>query len=136
VKLSLLYTNPSQKAIDNRDCYVESFRLEPELSVHIDNPLDEKPSRGVLYLSLYLCQIFVIYSIFLFFIDHRLIDFLSELSYALGVPHVELVTQRHRFLDLLFKIVKSLLASIFHYISSRECCCAFLVLTVNPFSGC
>ena len=52
MKLRLLNLDLGKIAIDYVDCDIEGFSVEAELSMHVDDPLDQESSRSVSDLGL------------------------------------------------------------------------------------
>lgn len=113
VQLILLNFLLAHVLIDDVDSNVESLGQKSELTVDINDPLNQKGSWSVFNFGLYLLEVFVIDHVLIFLPDHVLVDFLGELRDVLGVSEVELVREGHIFHNRLFPELNSFLKDFF-----------------------
>ena len=93
MQLALLDIDEGEVSIDYGYGHVECLREQSELARHVDDPLDEEASRGVLDLGLHLLEVLVVDEELLLHLEHRVVHILCHLSYILRVPHIQLVAQ-------------------------------------------
>ena len=97
MQLALFDLLERQVAVNDKNSDIESLGLQPELSMHVDYPLDEERPASVLDLSrqLHLLQIVLIHLKVSFHFAHVLVDIICELGYHLRVSNLQLVRKDH-----------------------------------------
>lgn len=108
-------------SINNIDSDIECFRHESELSVDINEPLNQESPWSIFYFLLYLWNVITINFVKWLKSDHGLVNLLCILGYTLWIPHIQLVTQNHALYQSLPVLCNSFLA-LFPYFF----CCWFL----------
>lgn len=85
MQLVLLDFLSTQELVDDVLCHVEALRLETELAVHVDDPLEKECPRGVSDLSLNFGNVLRIHHEFELLYLHVLEVFLRVFGYSLRI---------------------------------------------------
>ena len=113
MQLRILYFLFAKELVDNVLANVQSFWLQFEFSVHINDPLQQKSSLGVFDFRLNLAQIIWWVNFVLFFLDQQILeDVLSKFRHVLRITVIKLVRKGHRFQLSFFLGSASLLENV------------------------
>ena len=114
--MALLDLLKTEVLINEEDCHVEGFGHQPELAVHIYDPLDEESARGVFHFG---WQLDLREKVGLQLItDLRgaavCKNMVRHFCHALGVAHVELVGKAQCLVQLLLVGLETLTNGLAH----------------------
>ena len=118
MKLWLFDNHFGEISVNNANGYIECFTHESELSVDVNDPLNQKSSWCVFNFTLHFLQILVVNAVLGFLIQHGLEHFLSILCNSLWISHIKLIAKRHVLLDWSLVLIDSLSAFVSDLVGS------------------
>lgn len=97
MQLTLLNLLQRKEAVDYVYSDVQGLRLESELPMHVNDPLDQESTARVLDLGrhLHLLQVIGVHLELDLLFTHVLVDFLGEFGHHLWVTDIELISENH-----------------------------------------